>query len=130
MSDDATVAGRFDRSIADFIRACSVHLVEQQESIAPNNALIAVLCDSIRLAREHLAALAVPVTAPPSGWQAQRTILCSECHSNAGAVTGLFPQAKCTDCGRTCMGYGFDPETSRTRNLPAPPLADSGETKR
>ncbi len=55
---DVAVAGRMDRSIADFIRACSVHLVEQQENISPDNALIAVLCDAVRLAREHLARLA------------------------------------------------------------------------
>lgn len=54
------VGGRMERSIADFLRACDIHLVAQQESIMPDNALIAVLCDAVRLAREHLQLLASP----------------------------------------------------------------------
>ncbi len=68
-----SVAGRLDRSIADFIRACNVHLVAHQESIAPDNALIAVLCDAVRLAREHLNLLAasVPVSDPQTPKEVQ-----------------------------------------------------------
>ena len=47
------VAGVYmDRSIADFKRAVNVLIAEEQEKLAQNNALIAVLCDSIRLTRE------------------------------------------------------------------------------
>ena len=46
------VAGRLDRTIADFERACLVHLAEEQARPNPDNALIAVLCDAVRLARE------------------------------------------------------------------------------
>jgi len=48
-----SVAGVYmDRSIADFRRACSVLIAEEQMKPLPNNALVAVLCDSIRLSRE------------------------------------------------------------------------------
>lgn len=47
------VAGRLDRSLADFERACLVHLADEQGRPSPNNALIAVLCDAVRLAREY-----------------------------------------------------------------------------
>jgi hypothetical protein len=33
--------------------ACLVLLKEEQEKLRPDNALVAVLCDAVRLAREH-----------------------------------------------------------------------------
>lgn len=47
-----SVAGRFDRTLVDFERSCLVHLDEEQRRANPDNALIAVLCDSVRLGRE------------------------------------------------------------------------------
>lgn len=47
------VAGTFERSIADHERACLVLIAEEQEKINPNNALIAVLSDSVRMGREY-----------------------------------------------------------------------------
>lgn len=41
-------------TISQHERACLVHLMEEQEKISPNNALVAVLCDSVRLCREYL----------------------------------------------------------------------------
>jgi hypothetical protein len=59
-SEPNLVAGvRMERSIADFIRSCNVDLVAEQESISPNNGLIAVLCDAVRLASELIAKSAV-----------------------------------------------------------------------
>lgn len=59
MTDDnhglpAVGGRRMDRSLADFERACRVLLMEEQERVSPNNALISVLCDAVRLSREHL----------------------------------------------------------------------------
>lgn len=47
------VAGnRMERSTGDFVRACEVLLREEQERPLPNNALVSVLCDAVRLTRE------------------------------------------------------------------------------
>lgn len=61
MTTDPTmiaIAGDYmNRSIADFQRACSVHIAEEQAKIAPDNALIALLSDAVRCSRELVAAL-------------------------------------------------------------------------
>lgn len=41
------------RSIADFERAATVYLAEEQRKPNPDNALVALLCDAVRLAREY-----------------------------------------------------------------------------
>lgn len=49
------VAGeQMERSIADFTRACEVHILEEQYKPLPDNALIGLICDAVRLAREHV----------------------------------------------------------------------------
>ncbi len=49
-----SVAGRrLSTSIADLENRCLVHLAEEQEKLMPDNALIAVLCDAVRLGREY-----------------------------------------------------------------------------
>lgn len=46
------VAGEeVERPLADFERACLVHLEEEQAKIAPDSALVALLCDAVRLCR-------------------------------------------------------------------------------
>lgn len=40
-------------SLADFERACKMHLAEEQAKISPDNALIGTLCNAVRLAREN-----------------------------------------------------------------------------
>lgn len=47
-----SVAGWCEESIAGHIRSCEVLIDEEQRMPAPDNTLIAVLCDSIRLSRE------------------------------------------------------------------------------
>jgi len=47
------VEGGLDRSIEDLERACLVLIGDEQEKINPDNALIAVLCDSVRMGREY-----------------------------------------------------------------------------
>lgn len=52
----ATVAGDvMDRSLADFERACAVHIDDEQQKPAPDNALIGLLCDAVRLSMEYAA---------------------------------------------------------------------------
>ena len=47
------IEGTFmERSLNDFARACLALIEEEQAQLAPNNALIAVLCDAVRLTRE------------------------------------------------------------------------------
>ena len=49
---DVSVTGRMDLTLADLERRCLILLDEEQRKIAPNNALISVLCNTIRLIRE------------------------------------------------------------------------------
>lgn len=56
----ARVAGRrLDGSLAAFEHACGMLLAEEQEKLDANSALIAVLSDAIRLAREYTDAVAI-----------------------------------------------------------------------
>jgi hypothetical protein len=48
------VAGRMERTLAEFEGACLVHLDDEQRRATPDNALIALLCDAVRLKREHV----------------------------------------------------------------------------
>ncbi len=49
-----SVAGRrLSTSIAALENRCLVHLANEQEKLMPDNALIAVLCDAVRLGREY-----------------------------------------------------------------------------
>ena len=75
-----TVGGRrMNRSNEDFERACLVLIGEEQRGLNPNNALIAVLCDSVRLSREACDMATTPmVTAdskPITEEQRQATLL-------------------------------------------------------
>lgn len=48
------VEGRhIEGSLYDFQRACLVLLAEEQAKIDANSSLIAVLCDAVRLSRQH-----------------------------------------------------------------------------
>jgi hypothetical protein len=46
------IRGFMDRSLNDFTQACLVLIEEEEQQLAPNTALIAVLCDAVRLTRE------------------------------------------------------------------------------
>jgi len=51
---DVQVAGRrMLREVSVFERDCLQMIFDEQEKLAPDNALIALLCDAVRLAREH-----------------------------------------------------------------------------
>ena len=49
----AMVAGGSSLSISELIRRCEVHLGEQQRQVRPDNALVATLCEAVRMAREY-----------------------------------------------------------------------------
>lgn len=53
MNDLPLVAGGLEGNLATFERRCLLQLKEEQEKILPNNALIAVLCDAVRVKREY-----------------------------------------------------------------------------
>jgi hypothetical protein len=54
VSDDGIdVAGPLTLSLREFKRRCAVHIAEEQSRILSHNALIALLCDAVRLAREY-----------------------------------------------------------------------------
>ena len=40
-------------SIRDHVRACRIHIAEEQRRPNPDNALIETLCNAVRFAREH-----------------------------------------------------------------------------
>ena len=46
------VAGRMECSNAEFERRCLIYIAEEQDKLMPDNALMALLCDGVRLARE------------------------------------------------------------------------------
>ena len=46
------VAGRMECSNADFEYRCLICIADEQDKPLPDNALIAVLCDAVRLARK------------------------------------------------------------------------------
>jgi len=47
------IAGIFmERSLHDFCQACEGYIAAEQEKLAPDTALIALLCDAVRLTRE------------------------------------------------------------------------------
>lgn len=52
-----SVAGRMEGSNAEFERRCLIYLAEEQDKLIPDNALITLLCDGVRLAREYSAAM-------------------------------------------------------------------------
>jgi hypothetical protein len=55
---DVTVAGeRCEWSIADFEHRCLVLIENEQQKPLPDNALISVLCNAVRLARELSASI-------------------------------------------------------------------------
>lgn len=46
------VAGTMECSASMFEHRCRVYLQREQEKIAPDNGLVAILCDAVRMARE------------------------------------------------------------------------------
>lgn len=51
---DSLVAGRIlNRTINDFIASCAAQIAQCCAEPAPDNALVSLLCDAVRLAREY-----------------------------------------------------------------------------
>lgn len=71
------------RPIYEFVRACEHLLADEQQKANPDNALIAVLCDAVRLSREHVTLASWPAISPqpePQG-EGQR-YGCTQCHTS------------------------------------------------
>lgn len=49
----AEVDGTLECSIYDFARSCQFHIAEEQTKANPDNMLIGVLCNGVRMAREY-----------------------------------------------------------------------------
>lgn len=52
MSDKIQIAGSYTGTLQQFEHRCNLVLAEEQEKIAPDNVLIALLCDAVRINRE------------------------------------------------------------------------------
>lgn len=52
-------------TLADFERGCKVHLAEEQAKLNPDNALIGLLCNAVRLARENERMAKSGIALPP-----------------------------------------------------------------
>lgn len=52
-NNNPRVTGEMDQTLNEFERACLVLILEEQEKISPNNALISTLCNAVRLKREY-----------------------------------------------------------------------------
>lgn len=64
------VAGRrLTRSLVEYERAVLVMLAEEQASLAPSSALVALLCDSVRLVREYVDVCCLTGTFQPSEFE-------------------------------------------------------------
>ncbi len=76
-AQEVMVAGDYlPRSIASFERSVNVLLADEQRKPNPDNALIAVLCDAVRLARENVRLGTSHIEAPRAGLReaAQRVL--------------------------------------------------------
>ncbi len=51
------VAGNFNDTLENFERRCRIALKTEQEKILPDNSIIALLCDAVRLKREVAATI-------------------------------------------------------------------------
>jgi len=51
------VAGRMQCSNAEFERRCLISIADEQDKLMPDNSLVALLCDGVRMAREYSAAM-------------------------------------------------------------------------
>lgn len=52
--DERVVAGSYmERTIGDHVRGCEVAIESELERANPDNTVIALLCDSVRMAREY-----------------------------------------------------------------------------
>lgn len=90
-----------DRSIADFQRACRVHLAEEQAKPNPDTALIAVLCDAVRCSRELSQASARAMDAEGGGEGQDRVNL------RQGCVCQCCDHLEGSDCACDCHSEGL-----------------------
>ena len=93
---------RLDISLAEFTTRAQHLIREEQEKPMPNNALISVLCDAVRLAREN-EILATAPTAPALPKQDRQQIVTDEMVDRF--LAWPLPESVCADLCATNPGY-------------------------
>ena len=93
--ETAQVAGKYEGTFAQFTRRAGVLIEEEQAKPLPDNALIAFLCDAIRLAREAVAVMAAQPAGTLTGVVALPNGMGEPC--TPGIVEGN-PNYKCVSC--------------------------------
>ena len=83
MGEKSVVFGLMERTAAQLEHACLVLIMEEQEKPNPNNALIAALCDAVRMSRED-----------PSKESAALRARLSELEKERDAAVELFDAAE------------------------------------
>lgn len=131
------VAGqRMNITLFDFkLRACR-HLEDEQAKTNPDNALIALLCEGVRLARECETDLRRPIPTPASAWE------CKFC-KNVFMQPGTYYCINCArcphgvrsphECREGCQSSGGSPAQHKSfcgalRGMPCICSAGSGGT--
>jgi hypothetical protein len=98
---------RLECTIAVFERRCQVLLGEEQRKPSPDNALIAVLCDAVRCAREYVDVVGkyveAPTTATSATPAASRAIPTKLKHDGIGAQTRIAYVNGWNDCVDAAM---------------------------
>lgn len=59
ISEKLVAGRRMERPLPDFVNACCIYIGNEQQQLRPDNALIALLSDAVRLAREKQDSLAM-----------------------------------------------------------------------
>ena len=75
------------RSLAEFWRACETRILEEQRHASPDTALMALLCDAVRVGWECHVRSMCPIPEPPAGLNAVGEA--------AQAVVDAWPHAAC-----------------------------------
>jgi hypothetical protein len=57
-SEQLVAGRRMERALSDFVNACCIYIGNEQRQLRPDNMLIALLSDAVRLAREKHDSLA------------------------------------------------------------------------
>jgi hypothetical protein len=124
-------------TILDHVRACRIHIAEEQRKPNPDTALIATLCDAVRFAREHVNEKKERAKATPYQHGERRTVAgvrpasindqSARLNPPAERLADDFPRFACDKCGKlrtkaeggevwtTCEGYGRNCDGSSER---------------
>lgn len=119
------VAGRLEITLATFELRCLNEIAHMQTLISPDNALITLLCDAVRVKRE-LVALYESGAPPAPGWQPIETapkngLLVLLSGENRVVLSGFFDDGRWMQDGTGHTIYG----STHWMRWPAPPGAEA-----